>query len=99
MQGHVQNDGLRQNDAQARWKRDDVEARREARCDIVAILRFPIMGGNKIEPWLTGRYQVLQVPDLKNNKRVNRGQMPSVSDERSLCRVVRWGGGASRQAS
>jgi hypothetical protein len=43
--------------AQAQWKRDDVEAEREARCDIVAILKFPIMGGNKIEPCLTGRYQ------------------------------------------
>ncbi len=50
------------------------------------------MGGNKIEPWLTGRYQALQVPDLRNNKRVNRGQMSSVSDQRSLCRVVRWEG-------
>ena len=38
------------------------------------------MGGNKIEPWLTGRYQVLQVQDLRNNKRVNRGQIPSVSE-------------------
>jgi hypothetical protein len=33
-----------EKEAQAQWKRDDVEAEREARCDIVAILRFPIMG-------------------------------------------------------
>jgi hypothetical protein len=34
-------------EAQAQWKRGDIEAQREARCDIVAILRFPIMGGKQ----------------------------------------------------
>ena len=28
-------------------ERGDIEAQREARCDIVAILRFPIMGGKQ----------------------------------------------------
>ena len=30
-------------------ERGDIEAQREARCDIVAILRFPIMGGKQDE--------------------------------------------------
>ena len=30
-------------------ERGDIEAQREARCDIVAILRFPIMGGEQDE--------------------------------------------------
>jgi hypothetical protein len=34
------------------------------------------MGGNKIEPWLTWRYQALQVPDLRNNKRAKGGHCP-----------------------
>ena len=42
-----------EKEAQAQWKRDNVEAERDARCDIVAILRFTSVGGNKIELLLT----------------------------------------------
>jgi hypothetical protein len=34
------------------------------------------MGGKQDKPWLTWRYQALQVPDLRDNKRANGGHCP-----------------------